>query len=529
MKSYKQSLDSVQLDDTRISNSRKPTYRASAIFPVIHNKHYTTFVTFLGYWILKRNLREIGLLYTLRNASGNILIRKSFVVESAKSFVIELGTLLNEVGSEFQIFTGSLELEVFSSRDLVFPYPAFVICYYNDEFSTSVHTTGRVYNDIEDLQENTETSVPEAGFDIYCDCDREPFIAFVNGSINQENKTIVCKAVNQKLEQLTASIKIENIKPYETVFLEINKFLDLSKIINGNCGTISIKHDLSGFFPRFMAGNFQKYSFSSVSITHTFYDLSTCHSDNNYWQRISNLHEDSSILVPLFFKEELYTELIIYPIFSPSVFEMGLDFYDSKGDMLLTLPSLFTLDSKETSFIRIDFRTIAKEYNLDLNEAKAVNVIFDSGEDGKIPTRLKLGLNVGTVNKKSKLPCNICFAPEPGNPLISQKPGTFRWAPLLNVGKSVVVFTNSSTEKKYHTTANVTLKIFRTSDDKFINRQINIPARGTFTLSALDDYELSSFITNEVGWVAAISDNPYLNCWYFDFHKSGAVAGDHGF
>ena len=46
-------------------------------------------------------------------------------------------------------FPGSLELEVFSTGDLVFPYPAFVLSYCDDEISTVVHTAGRIYNDYE--------------------------------------------------------------------------------------------------------------------------------------------------------------------------------------------------------------------------------------------------------------------------------------------------------------------------------------------------------------------------------------------
>ena len=49
---------------------------------------------------------------------------------------------------------------------MVFSFPAFVLNYVSINSSTFVHTCGRIYNDFEDLNLNSEIKVPESGFDI---------------------------------------------------------------------------------------------------------------------------------------------------------------------------------------------------------------------------------------------------------------------------------------------------------------------------------------------------------------------------
>ena len=47
-----------------------PVNRSSAIFPFLINDNVQTNILFLGYWFLKRNIKEILLVSTLRSKSG---------------------------------------------------------------------------------------------------------------------------------------------------------------------------------------------------------------------------------------------------------------------------------------------------------------------------------------------------------------------------------------------------------------------------------------------------------------------------
>ena len=126
MKTYKQHLISTKSFGEKLDSIQKPIFRSSAIFPVINNNYLETNVTFMGYWLLKRNISEVSILVTLRDNKGKIIKRKTIMVDQIKSYKVEIRKLINKKNFEF---IGSVELEVFSSRDMVYPYPAFVLNY----------------------------------------------------------------------------------------------------------------------------------------------------------------------------------------------------------------------------------------------------------------------------------------------------------------------------------------------------------------------------------------------------------------
>ena len=140
MKTYQKHLSSVgEIKEIKDLN-RKQVNRTSSIFPVFHSKKISSRVLFMNYWLIKRGIKEMGLTITLRYFDGKILIRQNKILTSAKAFEIKLIDLLKKVEIENNDFVGSLETEFFSTVDLVFPYPAVVINYYNDYGSTFVHT-----------------------------------------------------------------------------------------------------------------------------------------------------------------------------------------------------------------------------------------------------------------------------------------------------------------------------------------------------------------------------------------------------
>ena len=151
MKSFYKFLSSRLEFGETLDINRKPVFRSSAIFPVIQNNFYTTNIMFLGYWLIKRKIREINILITLRSKEGKIISRNTLLVDSPKSYSIELNSLLQNTTNKNSEFFGSIELEIFSTQDMVFPYPALVLQYYGENFNTCVHTLGRIYNDFEDL------------------------------------------------------------------------------------------------------------------------------------------------------------------------------------------------------------------------------------------------------------------------------------------------------------------------------------------------------------------------------------------
>ena len=216
MKSYYQHLSSTQEFGEKENILKKPILRSSAIFPVIHNKFYTSSIHFLGYWLLKRNIPEVTLVVTLRNANGNTLSRKIQIIDNAKAFSINLDKILSEIDHKEDSFVGSIETEFYATRDMVFPYPALVLEYQNTQFNTCVHTLGRIYNDLEDLNENNDTQVPETGFDIHETDDLKSFLSFVNGPLENEDGIIEYTLTNSNSKISSGIFHIGKINPFET-------------------------------------------------------------------------------------------------------------------------------------------------------------------------------------------------------------------------------------------------------------------------------------------------------------------------
>ena len=526
MKTYKEHLFSTKSIGEKVDFKRRPIYRGSAIFTVISNRNLDTRIIFMGYWMVKNNINELGLLITLRNKNGNILHRISNQIITASAKEINIRDFLKEAKHFDEDFIGSIELEIFSSKDLVFPYPAFVVNYYNEYGSSIVHTTGRIYNDFEDLKNNELILVKECGFDIFPGGDYDPFFTFVNGWSYYKETPMKIEIITEKGIAYKGEIDIGETKPLETKLIKLKDYISIDNFLNGKVGTVKIGHNLTGFFPRFIAGNFSK-STRALSITHNYYDNSDNISDSAYWENKNpDVIHDASVFVPLFIEDNWYTQLKIYPIYSPSKHTLNIQFFDQSGKVIEKLENFKLIVEEFSEFIELDFVDLIDQLGLSRTEIKAAMLINKWKNKCKIPTRLKYGLNVGKHNTEFDLPTNICFGSQISNIKIIEKKASFRWFPLLNHGDSIGVIENSSFVKNYNGYANIQVTYYR-ADNETIEEKYQIPPNGQIRLEMTE--ELKKFSLKNAIWVTVRADNPFVKAWYFEFNKSGIMGGDHSF
>lgn len=527
MKSYYQHLKSTKEFGEEISLIKKPVLRSSAIFTVIKNSFCTSSIHFLGYWLLKRNISQVKLTITLRNVDGTFLLKKIETIDTAKAFVINLDDLLSKINYAKNLnFIGSIETEFTTTEDMVFPYPALVLEYHNEEFNTCVHTLGRIYNDSDDIDENNESLVSETGFDIYETKDLHSFLSFVNGSLENKGGYIEYIITNSYSKQFSGNFELGKISPYETKFIYLKDYIpDLSKKLDSDFGSISIKHNFQGFYPRFLVGNIQE-SFPSISFTHSYYDCTNSTDESNYWNRINNSHFDSSIYVPIFHKNNQITNFIVYPNLSPSDFVLKIDIYGEYGVKVFENSNFININTADKKLTKINLNNLVSKLDSFKNNNFAAHIIANF-QNNKIPTRIKFGLDVGTTGLSSKLPCNICFNMRLGNPLLEKKPGSFHWAPLFHNRNTVFTLGNFSTLKNYDFDANLELNFYRIEDSNSFKQKIQLKANCEKRIS-FNDFKLNEFIKSE-GWVTIKADNPYIHGYYFSMNSSGSVAGDHLF
>ncbi|MGK5594155.1 MAG: hypothetical protein ACSNEK_02200 [Parachlamydiaceae bacterium] len=529
MRSYYSHLNTITTSDQPSPLIEpRPIFRASAIFPAIHNSQMSSRLLFMGYWHLKRNIPQIQAVITLRAEEGNILARQTLSITEAKAFRIELLPFLEQLGKKTENFLGSLEVEFFSSQNLVYPFPAAVINYYGPFFSTVVHTAQRVYNDFEDMKNNSQTRVPESGFTIYKDERKEPFISLINGGVESPNGILDFTFYNQRGEVLHKTKDFGALIPYQTLSIyPARDFPELEAFLHGEAGTCKVAFEVAWIFPRLLVGNFLKDPFSFV-ITHSYYDCSHAGQPTDYWKHSDPEWYPESLMIPVLENDQMYTQVAFYPIYSPSSFFLNLEFFDQQGQSLGALPKYLHVESPHSGFTCLPLKKALDQLGVQPKGACSVRISATAEEDEKIPARIKVSFDVGCREKA--LPCNICTNLQPFNPSLKTKPYTFKWGPMLadHPGSSVWIM-NSQPKIDYTEEATVRLSFYREQDSASKVRNIKVQPQGFILIEPDQDPELQDFFQGSIGWFTAVSSNPYTTTYYFSVNTSGVVGGDHGF
>lgn len=507
----------------------KPVFRSSAIFPMIKRPGIHSRILFMGYWILKRNIKEIAAVITLRSAEGKLLSRTTLSIQEAKTYRVELDDQLVNAGLSLdEPFIGSLEIEFYSTVNLFFPYPAAVVNYYGEHFSSVVHTAQRTYNDFDDMRNNSATRVPESGFNIYADENQEPFFGMVNGGEELPQTKLKMIFYNEAKEVLEQELDLGVTKPYQTRIVYPARVVpQLRQFLNGKVGAAKIQFDLKWVFPRLLVGNID-HTIPAITITHTYYDCSAATADSDYWRQSEPQWYPASLMVPVTISGQEFTNIYFYPIYSPSEFPVDVEFYNSQGKILGSKKNILLIKSPSGEYYQLPLKKIAKELSIETERALAVRIIAREQEGRRIPSRIKLGLDMGY--KLEHMPCNICTNLQPFNPSLDTKPFSFKWAPILadQPGSTFWVM-NSAPTIDYKKIDTVELTFFREKDASIIKRQITVKPQGFVVVDVSNDEELLEFFSGEVGWVTALTTNPYTTTWYFTRNESGVVGGDHGF
>lgn len=525
MRSYYAHLETA-LGEAKKPIPSKPVFRSSAIFPVFQSEKIHSRILFMGYWILKRNIQQIAAVVSLRAEKGELLARKNILITEPKSFRVELSDML-DIPQDVE-FIGSLEIEFFSTSNLVFPFPAVAINYYGPNFSTVVHTAQRVYNDFDDLKNNSQTKVPESGFNIYAEEGVEPFIGMINGPEAIEEAFVTLQIFNARNEELFIPIEQGRIEPYETKIIHPGQLIDLQSFLEGGVGTIKVNFHRNWIFPRLVVGNIN-HSLQSLSITHTYYDCNKADLDSDYWLPNKPEWHSAALMIPGHLKNNHFTNVYFYPIYSPASFDIDVEIYDEKGVKLGTQQHALQIEPGTTTFRKIALREICQKLGIDINNNVGIRLIADPQKNGRIPSRIKVGIDVGTL-RNEKMACNICANLQPFNPVLETKPSTFKWQPLLaDQPQATIWVMNSSPAMKHLKTAEVTATFYREQDTNTIKRTYNIPPFGFKVIDITQDEELKDFFQNTVGWCTTVSTNPYTTTYYFAENPSGVVGGDHGF
>lgn len=512
MRSYYSHLEKLDPDKKAI----KAIHRSSAIFPVFQDEKIQTRLIFLGYWLLKRNITDILAKVTVRNQKGQIAGKKNFTIVEPKAYSIEVYDIAKGP------LMGSIEIEFHSETDLVFPYPAVTVNYYGKQYSTVVHTAERIYNDAEDAKKTSETHVPESGFDIYSDDNREPFLTLINGKTACPPQTIPFTVYNAFEEKVSLNIECGELAPYETHLMYPAREFPLSAFLKNRPGCCKINFHLKDVFPRLLVGNQLKKPFATV-ITHSYYDCKEAEDPSNFWIPSDPKWHAASLMLPFLGKGH-QTALSFYPIFARSAFAIDLEIYTKEGHLLGTFKDTLVCMHDFDHFEQLKLHELYPS-----DDMLAVRIIARALENTPIPARIKIGIDVGI--KDIGLPCNICTNLQPYVPAFTDKKTSFKWAPILSgQPKNYAFLMNSSPKKTMEMSATLELTFFREKDTETLKRHLILPPQGFLYLNPDEDPELAAFLDGKTGWFTAITSNPYLTTYYFTENPlSGVIGADHGY
>ena len=311
-----------------------PTFRASGLFFVIANRKVTTHISFMNYWREKNNNHSVGAMATLRDAEGIKVGRHYFpLVETV--FQIDARELLDDPGP----FHGSLEIDIYSSEDLKFAFPAISVFYETSDGLSYVHTNQRVFNNLDDQESGNQFNAWQTGFDLRFDLNTKPFIFLINGPKRLGDANVELKIFNSVGEMIEYEVSLGELAGYAARRLELTEIDGLYNFLGQENGYCKVNAPFDDVFCRFACGN-EKTDGSWMSVTHSYFD---CTNHKDYYKDDEFSADEIPCFAPFHLFENLEVELVIYPIMAKSLVKFSMECFDKKGvsRAIIEMPETF--------------------------------------------------------------------------------------------------------------------------------------------------------------------------------------------
>lgn len=481
-------VDRLSFPDISYKNTHGIVLRSSGIFYYKKNHDFKTTLSMLNYWKIKRDI-DVTIICSLRKLDGSLILREKISFNNSE--VINYVPSITESN-----FEGSLEVEIFSLKDMVIPYAGVAIIYESKFGISMTHTYGRTYS----MHEIEEGNIMSKGEETCCHSllpknKGKSYSIFHNGAYSTPSQEVVLSLLNYLGERITTKFKLISLNPYETIKIDPRDYFEnYDKFLCNNPGNVSIHFTVNNTaFPRML----------TINETLDGDDFQVNHSNFNLSKTIGPKLQDDGYgyMNPICFNNT-ETELIIYP-----------DCEDGEYEAIYK-----------------------NEHKISFNKNRLVSIKMDSSTNNfvkfrKINDKLPLRIHTGIKISKSidRLPSETCL----GIWHTQCAPKKFSWLTVAANKKvhSRIVLRPFTDEIRLNEdpTIPVSLKLYSEKNSEIKETSID-PSElinGKELKSIFPDVEV--FLDNSYGWLTIFSKYPYSEAYGTLENNYGSISYEHSF
>lgn len=494
-----------------------PTFRASGLFFVVIDDQTTTHVSFMNYWREKNNNTSVGAMATLRNAEGTKVGRRYFPVDEMV-FQIDARDLLDVPGP----FLGSLEIDLYSSEDLKFAFPALSVFYETPCGLSYVHTNQRTFNNLDDQEKGNRFNAWQSGFDIRFDNGTRPFIFLVNGPQRIRDANVELKIFNSAGEMVERDVPLGELAGYAARRIDLADLDNMCDFLGEDAGFCKINAPFDDVYCRFACGNIQTDR-SWMSVTHSYFD---CTGHDDYYKNDDFSADEIPCFAPFHLFEGLDVELVFYPIMAKTVVKFSMECFDSEGcsRAIIEMPETFNTAGSQAH--RIDVRKWLAAGGVEAQDA--LYCVYVNPVEGRIPTRVTFGLNYRNGQQLgTNISSSVLMATSHG-----VRARSWLWGPAVqgDGARNIIMVSHKSKVRDSRETAQFTLILYgqhgQVAEKTY--ETTNGMAKNIVPEDLLREVDYAPQ-SGEVLWYSLQSDSSSYFCNQLHISREGFVGGDHSF
>jgi hypothetical protein len=459
-------------------------YRSSAIFWVVNNEKIKTTICLSDYWRYKNNL-AVSVVVNLRNLKGELVSRDviSFSDSLVKNYV-----------PPFE-FSGTVEVEAFSSENLRIPYAAVMAVYEASESISMVHSYARSYSQHEIEENRMIAKGRESCWSLRDSSDWRSFCIIHNGSQIVEPQLVTLNVRTFDGVEHSVDFEIGPLQPFETIVIEpLDYFHNLPYLLNGQPGNARLSFQLGAGFTRMLCG-VRTNDWAQVQITHSNFDYSLHDTDI-----IDAEDKNAYFYIPNINKPQLKSEVIVYP------------------DRFSGIYTIAEIDGKSV----INENDI---YRKTFNDASARRFVF-SAESELMPTRIVTGLRLYGNENIIPAECSLNTSHQEIPPkrfswmLVSSKFNSIiTWVDLIDVYGGC----DNNSDFVFHLYSSSSKEALK---EKVIYSKIN--NKGNIKLEDIFGPDVKNFLNDQFGYLTVWSSYPGF-MFFSTLSKKDSITIEHCF